>query len=313
MERYRAAPQVRFLAEKLAEGHKVCQLAGLVGAQRAFAIAATAQVARTHADAHLVICEGKDEAAYLLNDLSTLLSGEQVFFFPDSFKRPAFFEEINPTHVLQRSETVHKITAAEQRPFSPVVVTYPEALFEQVVLPEVLEQTKIVIKKGEKLDTDFVIQVLIEYGFSRSDYVYEPGQFSIRGGIIDLFSYGNELPYRIELFDDEVESIRTFDPLDQLSVQRLESVSIIPNLNTRFGQSQKASLLRVLPERTVIWIKDTQFLLDRLQACFERAETFAQKVKSLDSAEVREIFRDRAFVYPAAIVEDMGALARVVH
>ncbi len=158
---------------------------------------------------------------------------------------------------------------------------------------------------------DFVIEVLVEYGFERTDFVYEPGQFSIRGGIVDLFSWGNELPYRIELFDDEVESIRTFDPLTQLSNQNIRSVSIIPNLNTRFRQDQKVSLLRVLPPTTVIWVKDFQFVLDRLQFCFEKAETFAGKLSALDTAELREIFRDRAFLYPREVVEEVRARGMV--
>ncbi|MCY7329981.1 MAG: hypothetical protein LH618_15610, partial [Saprospiraceae bacterium] len=186
-----------------------------------------------------------------------------------------------------------------------VIITYPEALFEKVVAPEVLNRSRIDVAKGEKLDTDFMIQVLVEYGFERADFVYEPGQFSIRGGIIDLFSYGNDLPYRIELFDDEVETIRIFDPLTQLSKQNIARVSIVPNLNTRFRNDQKVSFFQVLPADTVLWIKDFQFFLDRLQYCFERAETFASKLSALDSAELREIFRDRAFLYPGDVVEDV--------
>jgi transcription-repair coupling factor (superfamily II helicase) len=178
-------------------------------------------------------------------------------------------------------------------------VSYPEALFEKVVKPEVLTQHRIDLQIGEQIDLDFVIQVLVEYGFERADFVYEPGQFSIRGGIIDLFSYGNDLPYRVELFDAEVESIRIFDPLTQLSKQR------VPNLNTRFRQDQKVSLLQVLPPDTVLWIKDFQFLLDRLQYCFERAESFASKINALDVAELRELFRDRAFLYPSDVAEDV--------
>ncbi|MGH1436972.1 MAG: hypothetical protein ACRBG0_21215, partial [Lewinella sp.] len=108
-----------------------------------------------------------------------------------------------------------------------------------------------------------MIELLTEYGFSREDFVYEPGQFSIRGGIIDIFSYGNDYPYRIELFDEEVETIRTFNPLDQLSVRTIKQVSIVPNINTKFSQDQKVPLFQVLPPNTVIWIADLQLLLDR--------------------------------------------------
>ena len=287
------------------------RLTGLTGAQESFIVAAAVNIQKsTQNSCHLFVANSKEEAAYRQNDLEGLLSGQPVYFFPDSFKRPAFFDDLNPTQMLQRSEVISKMTSTSG--FSEevgVIVTYPEALFEKVVKPEVLNQSRIEVKKGEKLDADFVIQVLVEYGFERADFVFEPGQFSIRGGIIDLFSFGNELPYRIELFDDEVETIRTFDPTTQLSQRNLASLSIVPNLSTRFRQDQKVSLFRILPANTVVWIKDNQFLLDRLQYCFERAEQFASKLTALDSAELRELFRDRAFLYPAEVTEDIAERA----
>jgi len=306
LQSYRTSSQVDQLTKALTAPQARVRLTGLIGSQTAFVLAAAATA--KDSSFHLYIANSQEEAAYLQNDLQGILAEQTIHFFPDSFKRPAFFEELNPTQVLQRSETVNKITspaAAGGAGNAALIITYPEALFEKVVAPEVLRQSRIDVAKGEKLDADFVIQVLVEYGFERTDFVYEPGQFSIRGGIIDLFSYGNELPYRIELFDDEVETIRVFDPLTQLSKQNISRVSIVPNLNTRFRQDQKVSLFRVLPPGTVLWIKDFQFLLDRLQYCFEKAETFASKLSALDTTELREIFRDRAFLYPGDVVEDV--------
>lgn len=304
LERYREHPSVVHLLQALQEPNARVHLSGLTGAQGAFALAGSLSAGATVRTA-LFIAESKEEAAYLLNDLQGILGDGPVYFFPDSFKRPAFFDDLNPTQILQRSEVVNQVSARAPAAGGAVVVTYPEALFEKVVSPEVLAQSRIDIAAGEKLDVDFAIQVLVEYGFERTDFVYEPGQFSIRGGIVDLFSYGNELPYRIELFDDEVESIRSFDPLTQLSKQNIGRISIVPNLNTRFRQDQKVSLFRVLPGHTVLWIKDFQFLLDRLQYCFEKAEQFAGKISALDTAELREIFRDRAFLFPGDVVEDV--------
>jgi transcription-repair coupling factor (superfamily II helicase) len=300
LEKYQHSEQVHTICEAVQHPEARVELSGLTGSQESFALAASTQ--KLSDCFHLVIAESKEDAAYLQNDLAGLLEGKAVHFFPDSFKRPAFFDEINPTQSLQRSETVNKITGKDAR--NEVIVTYPEALFEKVVGPQALDASRIQVAVGEKLDADFMIQVLVEYGFERADFVYEPGQFSIRGGIIDLFSYGNELPYRIELFDDEVESIRSFDPLTQLSKQSIRSVSIVPNLNTRFRQEQKVSLLHILPEKSVLWVRDFQFLLDRLQYCFDKAGQFAEKISALDSAEIREIFRDRAFVYPGIVLED---------
>ena len=324
---YRNHPAVKNIIHALenqspapVQGSGACriQLKGLAGAQESFVVAATANSQKPATGRfHLFIANTKEEAAYRFNDLEGLLAGQAVYFFPDSFKRPAYFDDLNPSHMLQRSEVINKITTPAGHPAEgkenvssgAVIATYPEALFEKVVKPELLAQSRIEVQKGEKLDVDWVIEILVEYGFLRTDFVYEPGQFSVRGGIIDLYSFGNDLPYRIELFDDEVETIRVFDPLTQLSQRNLNSVNIVPNLNTRFRQDQKVSLLQILPENTVIWVKDFQFLLDRLQYCFDRAEQFASKLTALDSSELREIFRDRAFLFPGDVAEDMAERA----
>lgn len=281
------------------------ELSGLVGAQESIVMASMAQKGTATGNRlHLFIANGKEEAAYRYNDLQGLLGDERTLFFPDSFKRPSFFDDLNQTQILQRSEVVsHLLANGSNASDGGILITYPEALFEKVVRPEVLAKSRIDLKKGEKVHIDAILDVLAEYGFDRVDFVYEPGQFSLRGGIVDLFSFGNDLPYRIELFDDEVESIRTFDPLTQLSKQNLSLVSIVPNLNTRFKQEEKVSLLSVLPEHTVLWVKDFQFLLDRLQQCFDKAQQFAAKLNGLSNAELREIFRDRAFLYPGEVIE----------
>ncbi len=306
LQKYRQSGQVQQLIAALAEPRARVRLDGLKGAQRAFVIAATAE---SMPALQVAVCETKEEAAYLFNDLTGMLGESKTWFFPDSFKRPTFFDVLNSTQVLQRSETVNKLTSAQGN--GHVMVTYPEAIFEKVVKPSVLKQDRIQVSVGESLDVDTSIEILVGYGFERADFVYEPGQFSIRGGIIDLFSYGNEWPYRIELFDDEVESIRTFDPLTQMSKEKLTSVSIIPNLNTRFRQDQKAPVFHVLPENTVLWINDIQFVYDRLQFCFEQAEKFAATVGMQESSELREIFRDRAFVYPGDISDDIEDMRTV--
>ena len=271
----------------------------MVGAQLSFVIHGVYQ---QHPANHLIVADNKEEAAYWQNDLAALFGQKPVHFFPDSFKQPLRFEELNQTNVLERTETINAVSNASR---GQIIVTYPEALFERVVSPEVLSKSRIEIAKGEKLDPEFLMQVLIEYKFTREEFVFEPGQFSLRGGIIDIFSFGNDLPYRVELFDDEVESIRTFNPLTQLSAQNISKVSIVPNINTRFSQADKVSLFRVLKEDTVVWIRDFQVLIDRLQRCFEDAEKFAKTISILDEGELAEVFRDRAFLDPGDVVEDV--------
>lgn len=306
LQKYRQSGQVSQIAAAVQQPSGRLRLQGVKGAQKAFVIAATAEATPM---LHIAVCETKEEAAYLFNDVTGILGEYRTWFFPDSFKRPGFFDDLNATQILQRSETVNKLSNTPGN--GHVVITYPEALFERVVKPNVLSQHRIDVQKGGKLDVQFAIEILVEYGFERADFVYEPGQFSIRGGIIDLFSHGNDLPYRIELFDDEVESIRTFDPLTQLSKIHLDSVSIVPNLNTRFRQDEKAPFLAILPEGSALWVNDLQFVYDRLQFCFEQAEKFAARISAHDPAELREIFRDRAFVYPGDISDQIEAMPMV--
>ncbi len=248
----------------------------------------------------LIIANDKEQAAYLQNTLSNLLEKKPVHFFPDSFKRPTNFEKLNSSNVLERTRTISRIAASKSK--GELVVTYPEAIFEKVVDPKLLNENRIDIIKGESLDVNSIIELMTSYGFKRGDFVYEPGQFSIRGGIIDIFSYGNEYPYRIELFDDEVESIRVFNPITQLSIQNIQSVSIIPNINTEFTSADKVSLLEVMPQHTIVWIQSITYLIDRLQNCFEKAEDFAKTLSVLDQSELAELFRDRSFIYPKDIV-----------
>ena len=178
-----------------------------------------------------------------------------------------------------------------------------------VVDPAALDAKRIDVRKGETLDVDTLVELLVEFGFVRADFVAQPGEFTIRGGIVDVYSYANDYPYRIELFDEEVESIRTFDPADQLSKANIARVSIVPNVNTKFEIGQKISILEVLPEDTAVWIKDYQFLLDRLQLAFEQAIAFGTTISQLDESELAEIMRTRAFLRPPQVLAQVSGYA----
>lgn len=301
LDLYVTDSRTRKIVEALAQEKPTrLSLLGMTGAQRAFVAAG---VYKNAPKSHLLIAESKEDAAYLQNDLSNLFEKKAIHFFPDSFKRPLFFAELNSTNVLQRAETINAISSSNAA--GEIIVTYAEAIFERVVDPEVLKKTRIDIKVKELLDIDFLFQILVEYKFTREDFVYEPGQFSIRGGIIDIFSFGNDYPYRIELFDEEVESIRTFNPLNQLSIQNISRVSIVPNINTRFGQDEKVSLFEVLSKDTTIWCTDFQLVLDRLQQAFEEAEKHSKTLSILDNGEAASLFRERAFLYPRDVIESI--------
>ena len=155
-----------------------------------------------------------------------------------------------------------------------MLVTYPEALFEKVVVSNTLSANIIFIKNGDTLDTGSLLLKLADYGFERTDFVYEPGQFAIRGGILDIYSFGNEKPYRVELFGNDVDSIRIVDPETQLSERKLLQVSIIPNVETQFDDKEKISLLEFLPENTIVWIRDEELVYKKLKDCEEELEYF---------------------------------------
>ncbi len=211
---------------------------------------------------HVFILNDKEEAAYFHNDIEHLTQGLDIFYFPDSFKRSGFFNELNSSHVMLRTEALTKLTGKKVN--KKILVTYPEALFERVVNPSSLSENMISIKVGETLQVDAMLERFVSLGFRREDFVYEPGQFAMRGGILDIYSFGNEHPYRIELFDTEVDSIRIFNPETQLSERKLLQVSILPNIETKFETQEKISLLDYLPENTVIWAKDLSFTISRL-------------------------------------------------
>jgi len=287
---YRNDPRVQTLTEKIKSSPpQNLHLAGVVGSADAFIAAAVFSKSSLN---HVFIYPDKEEAAYFQNTLSNLLERKEILFFPDSFKRPGKFDELNNNNILLRTEAVNKFTRGKTS--GELIVTYPEALFERVVSQSVLKGSVIEIAIGNKLEADFMLEIMAEHGFERVDFVYEPGQFSIRGGIIDVFSFGNELPCRVELFGDEVESIRLFDPSSQLSERKLSRISIVPNIQTQFSTEQKTSFFETLPANTVIWLRDYNFTLEVLGKCFDNAsamyEAFLAVGKKADLQEQNQFF-----------------------
>jgi len=225
---------------------------------------------------HLLVLPEKEEAAYFFNDLENLL-GEQetpfhkkkVLFFPTTYRRPYEIEKTDNTNVLSRTEVMKRIGTREG---GTLVVTYPEALAEKVVSKAYLKKNTLRLGLGESLSVDFVIDLLMEYNFERVDFVVEPGQFSIRGGIVDVFSFTNDRPYRIEFFGDDVESIRTFDPSDQLSIDRLDHVTITPNIQDRSLLEKRESFMSYINRNSVVWIRDFSLATDIISKEYDKAE-----------------------------------------
>ncbi|MCX6197717.1 MAG: transcription-repair coupling factor [Bacteroidetes bacterium] len=278
LTRYSESSQVKQLISLLTENSiapfKALSVQGLIGSQDAFVAAAIFKQTDFN---HLFVMSDKEEAAYFQNNLKNMLGTKDVFFFPDSFKRPQDFSEVNNNNILLRTETVNRLSNSNSK--AELAVTYPEALFEKVVRQDVLNEQTLRMRVNEKFDVDFMIDLLVEFEFERVDFVYEPGQFSIRGDIVDVFSFGNEFPYRVELFGEEIESIRTFDPLTQLSQKKIASVTIVPNIQSHFTNTQKTSVLEVFPPNTIIWFKDVQMLMDVFGSSIEKAKKIQPDIK----------------------------------
>ncbi len=251
-------------------------LTGLFGSSAPFVFAATAGHAPEFN--HVIVLNESEDAAYFHNTLENITGALDIFYFPSSFKSRKNYRQLNASHVMLRTEALTKLAShSDAHPVrKKILVTYPEALFEKVVISKALSENIIHIKTADTIDIGQLLLKLDQYGFVRSDFVYEPGQYALRGGIFDIYSFGNEKPYRFELFGNEVDSIRIIDPETQLSERKLLSVSIIPNVDTQFSSEERVSLFDFLPANTAIWLQDQELCVERLKEHEEELQYFLE-------------------------------------
>lgn len=254
------------------------QLKGLIGSADAVVAAAAYTLQESP---YIFILPTHEEASYFLSDLESLFD-KQILFFPASYRKAFDFTQLDSANVLQRAETLSALNHTAELP--KIVVTYPEAISEKVINRADLEKNTLAITKNTKLSIDFINEFLYEYDFDRVDFVYEPGQFAIRGGIVDIFSFSNDLPYRVEFFGDEIESIRTFDIESQLSVHKMHTVTIVPNVQAKFLSNNHISLLEYIDRDAVIWIKDVQYTFDVILEGYKKA---SQLWKALSEKDIK--------------------------
>lgn len=231
----------------------------------------------------LFVMNDKEAAAYFTNDLQNLFGAEKVFYFPGSTRLPYREEQTDNANVLHRAEVMDTL-AKRTRPV--LIVTYPEALSEKVTTKKQLLENTLQLKAGDQYSIDFINEVLHEYKFEPVDFVTEPGQFSIRGGIVDVFSYANEHPFRVEFFGDEVESIRSFDAASQLSLEKFKSIRVIPNMLSKNLMKIRQNFLEFLPESTCIWLQDLSITRDLMEKEYARA---VKMFDELDKSPVDKI------------------------
>ncbi len=281
LQRYLDSPRLFQLADRLsfAQPQRIA-LKNLRGSSSQFIVASAFLHPSCASLNHLIILNDAEEAAYFHNTIENLTEALDIFYFPSSFKNRKNFQLLNSSHVMLRTEALTRVAAGKGSVHKKVFVTYPEALFEKVVLPGTISSNIIHIKSGDSLDTGALLLKLADYGFERTDFVYEPGQFAIRGGILDIYSFGNDKPYRIELFGNDVDSIRIVDPETQLSERKLLQVTIIPNVDSQFNSEERISLFEFLPENTVVWVQDLEVCRERLEECVEELEAYLHYAES---------------------------------
>ena len=284
---YEQSSKIKEIVQQLQHEKNHFQITNLVGSSLSFVISTTF---KTVEKPLLIILNDKEEAAYYLNDLEQLVGEKNVLFYPGSYRRPYQIEETDNANVLLRSEVLNRINSRKK---PAIIVTYPEALFEQVITKRELEKSTLKLTVGEEVSLDFINEMLFEYSFKRSDFVTEPGEFSVRGGIVDVFSFSNDEPYRIEFFGDEVDSIRTFDVETQLSSEKLKKISIMPNVENKLLEENRESFLKYIHQKTVVFSKNVELVSSRLDKLFEKAKTaFEALSKDINHGKPNELFCD---------------------
>lgn len=276
---YAAHPQLAAIEKWFTTGKENLQIGGLLGSARALVVASLYFKRR---GCSLIVLDDAEEAGYFYHDLVQLLGNESVYFFPSAYKTGVKYGQIDSANEILRTEVLN--FASGNQP--GIIVTYPDALLEKVIPASALDDCTLTLHTGEHVNTDFVIGLLTEYGFSRVDFVYEPGQFSVRGSIIDIFSYSSEFPFRIDFFGDEVESIRAFDIETQLSKDNRSEVSIVSDLKQQ-NAGNKVSFPEFISLGTTLFFTDFKFVCNRLSDLYDdllvKANEADKKTASLEN------------------------------
>ena len=240
------------------------KISGLSGSSSALM---AASLFKSKQNTQILVMNDADEAAYLYNDLKFIIPTDDIFFFPSSFKRAIKLSQLDAANEILRTEVLNRL-ANNSNPC--VVVTYPESLMQKVISIQGMQSKMLKMKVGEKISIDFIVEMLMEYGFERVDFVYEPGQFSVRGGIVDIFSFSFELPFRCDFFGDEVESIRVFDIETQLSQEHKNEIIIVPDLH-RDTTSPHISFLEFIGNKCFMAFTNAAFVRERINQFYDEA------------------------------------------
>jgi len=273
-------------------------LSGLSGSSKAVYLN---KIIEKNKGIHLIIPGDKEEAAYFYNDLTTLNKPENIFFFPSSYTRSIQYKKTDEANIIIRTQVLKRLS---ERHSITVIVSHPEALIEKVVNRSALKDNIFEIKQGEKLSRDFLREFLESCSFMLSDFVYEPGQYALRGSIIDVFSFSSPLPYRIDFFGDEIDTIRTFDAETQLSIEIVSKISLIPNTQwEKEPDLNRVSFLSYLPAETCIWVNDMDFTIKTIDELYHKTW--------IGDPDEPELSKDKVIVDAPGFEKDLGPFNKI--
>jgi transcription-repair coupling factor (superfamily II helicase) len=274
----------------------------LVGSSAACVLGLTAVYCEQNA---LFILDDKEAAAYFFNDIQSLFPNQKnVFFFPESARTAYDYLESDQANIISRNEALEVVSAGKKT----WLVTYPKALFDLVPKQKDLSEKAIKVNVGDKVGIGFFREVFSEYGFERVDFVVEPGQFAIRGGILDVFSYAADNPYRLEFFGDEIDSIRVFNPADQLSVQKMHHVSVMPNINQLLKENKQVSLLNLLGDETRVFVHAEEYVNEELHVLYKEAvKIYDDRVSQNETLVIPE----NKYLHPTVWKKEISRFTRI--
>ena len=300
LKKYALLPQVGALANMLGKKSvKTIFLEGLMCSSAPMLFASLTSKGKPSAT--VFILQDADEAGYFYHDLTQMLGKEQVLFFPSSYRRAIKYAQRDSANEILRTEVLAKLSAnspcnatlskREQPTANSLIVTYPEAVAELVVSKKQLDDRSVVLSVGDVIDADQTTQQLRTLGFQEVDYVYEPGQFALRGSILDIYSYSSELPFRIDLFGDDIDSIRTFEVETQLSKDKCQQVTIVPEL---VAVEEKMPFLSFLPKETLLVVKDFLYVRDAIDRIYQEGfseQALTERLEGATELEQHEIMQ----------------------
>ncbi|OIP84684.1 MAG: transcription-repair coupling factor [Porphyromonadaceae bacterium CG2_30_38_12] len=263
-KQYAQHPQVQALIQWISGTELNLKISGLSGSSCAMV---AASLFRLEPQTQVIVMNDADEAGYLYNDLKLTLTPEEVFYFPSSYKKAIKLSQLDSSNEILRTEVLNRLANNSK---ACIIVSYPEALMQKVVSAYGMKTRMLRLRTGENISIDFLAEMLLEYGFSRVDFVYEPGQFSVRGSIVDIFSYAFEMPYRCDFFGDEVESIRIFDIETQLSKEKRSEIEIVPDLHQNNDVALE-SFFEFIPKNILFTFTMAGFVRERISQLYDEA------------------------------------------